>query len=231
MKKLILIALCSIFTMLSLTAQPPVTTFLGIPVDGSKSEMIRKLKEKGFTYSSRNDCLSGQFNGKDVDVYLLTNNGKIWRIAVHDANYTDETNIKINFNRLCNQFKNNSKYKSYNDEDFTIPDDEDISYEILVHNKRYEADFYQRNPQDASIINETITNRLKESFGEKYQEMLDNDSTFSFFKQNISPLINIEEYSILSKRSVWFMIADKYGKYGIIMFYDNEYNHANGEDL
>jgi hypothetical protein len=34
-----------------------------------------------------------------------------------------------------------------------------------------------------------------------------------------------------SKKSVWFMISDLYGKYYITMFYDNEYNRANGEDL
>lgn len=33
------------------------------------------------------------------------------------------------------------------------------------------------------------------------------------------------------KKSVWFMISDVYGKYFITMFYDNEYNRANGEDL
>ena len=36
---------------------------------------------------------------------------------------------------------------------------------------------------------------------------------------------------ISTKKSVWFMISESYGKYYIIMFYDNEYNKANGEDL
>lgn len=34
-----------------------------------------------------------------------------------------------------------------------------------------------------------------------------------------------------SKKIVWFRICKNYGKYYIAMFYDNEYNHANGEDL
>ena len=34
------------------------------------------------------------------------------------------------------------------------------------------------------------------------------------------------------KKKVWFMINERsYGKYAIVMFYDNEYNQANGEDL
>lgn len=33
------------------------------------------------------------------------------------------------------------------------------------------------------------------------------------------------------KKPVWFMISNAFGKYYISMFYDNEYNRANGEDL
>ncbi len=33
------------------------------------------------------------------------------------------------------------------------------------------------------------------------------------------------------KKSVWFMISELYGKYFITMFYDNEWNHSDGEDL
>lgn len=36
---------------------------------------------------------------------------------------------------------------------------------------------------------------------------------------------------LYSKKPVWFMISNNYGKYYITMFYDNEYNRANGEDL
>lgn len=35
----------------------------------------------------------------------------------------------------------------------------------------------------------------------------------------------------MTMKPVWFMISEHYGKYYITMFYDNEYNRANGEDL
>ena len=38
-------------------------------------------------------------------------------------------------------------------------------------------------------------------------------------------------FGLFSKRPVWFIISEQYGKYYITMFYDNEYNRANGEDL
>lgn len=34
-----------------------------------------------------------------------------------------------------------------------------------------------------------------------------------------------------SKNSVWFMINENYGKYKILMYYDNLHNQANGDDL
>ncbi len=35
----------------------------------------------------------------------------------------------------------------------------------------------------------------------------------------------------LKNRVVWFIINEVYGQYYIAMFYDNEYNHSNGEEL
>lgn len=53
-------------------AQQDVTRFLGIPVDGSKSEMIHRLKEKGFQYNQSTGALRGEFNGLEVDIYVVT---------------------------------------------------------------------------------------------------------------------------------------------------------------
>ena len=122
-------------------AQKDVTRFLGIPVDGSKSEMIRKLKEKGFSSNPyQGDFLTGEFNGYRVKIHVVTNNNKVYRIMVEDAYPVNETAIRIRFNHLCQQFANNSRYTALQDE-YTIPEDEKISHEILVRNKRYEAVF------------------------------------------------------------------------------------------
>lgn len=133
MKKVLLsLVLCciSIVTM----AQTDVTKFLGIPVDGNKSEMMRKLKSKGFTQNPYAEgVLTGKFNGMDVNVHIATNNDKVCRIMVCDANTMDEASIRIRFNVLCEQFKNNSKYCSFSEEDPKLKEDENISYEMTVH--------------------------------------------------------------------------------------------------
>ena len=53
MKK-ILSVLMLLLLSISIYAQQNVTKFLGIPVDGSKTAMIQKLKEKGFTIQYNN---------------------------------------------------------------------------------------------------------------------------------------------------------------------------------
>ena len=133
----------TLLLVLSLTtqAQTDVTKFLGIPVDGTKPEMIRQLKAKGFRNSPyNNEILEGEFNGSNVYVSVATNNNKVWRIMVSDATPTDVRNVQIRFNRLCKQFENNPNYVTL--KDYTIPDDEDIRVQILLNKKRYEAAFY-----------------------------------------------------------------------------------------
>ena len=163
-----------------------VTKFLGIPVDGTKNDMIQKLKNKGFKYDSTYDVLEGEFNGMDVSILIATNNNKVYRICVIDNHKCDEGQIKIRFNTLCQQFENNSKYISISD--FTLSDKEDISYEMSVHHKVYQASYYQFYSE--TDTDEEIENRL-----------------------------------------VWFTIYEQYGQYQIVIYYDNGYNQANGDDL
>lgn len=147
MRRLFIVTVMFFFSVV-LNAQNDVTRFLGIPVDGSKQEMIQKLKEKGFTEFG-DKYLQGEFNGKEVFLSVATNNNKVYRIALLDANEVSETEIKIRFNNLCQQFKNNSKYTS--DSDQTIPDEEEIHYEMRLNKKRYEAVFYQISPNDTTV--------------------------------------------------------------------------------
>ena len=74
MKRLFL-TLALVLVSLVSYAQSDVTQFLGIPVDGSKSEMIEKLCQKGFEKMYGTDgsmCLTGEFNGYDVIVAMKT---------------------------------------------------------------------------------------------------------------------------------------------------------------
>ena len=225
MRRILSVAILLVISV-SLFAQKDVTKFMGIPIDGFKPEMIQKLKEKGFVSSaSDKNILEWEFNGSQVTIHVVTTNNKVSRIGISDVNYVDETDIRIRFNRLCQQFKSNSKYTSL--DDYTIPEDEDISYEMKVNNKRYEAVFYQ-NPVITDSI--AMANELKEILLQKYSEKeLENPT--EDIKTDITKMGVSYAMDLISKKPVWFIISDFYGKYYITMFYDNEYNRANGEDL
>ena len=178
MKKVITVLL---FIAVSISAfSQNVIKFLGIPVEGTKKEMISKLQTKGYEYDSSSDALYGEFNGQNVFISIQTVNNRVWRIAVADDKVsTDETNIKIRYNQLFKQFSNNGKYEVANGS--TLDEKEDISFETTVHKKRYEAAF--------TLKDKTING------------------------------------------IVWYMIYERYGKYGIVIYYENLDNAANVEYL
>ncbi len=166
MKKVLSVVLLAMLCVV-VQAQNDVTKFLGIPVDGSKQEMIQKLKAKGYKYDAVNDRLEGEFNGKDVFITVQTNNNKVWRIVLEDVSPTNETKIKIRFNELCRQFYKNKRYAKEYLRDYLIPDDEDISYEILVHKKRYQASFFQLSEKaDDDLSNRCVWFMIAEAYGE-----------------------------------------------------------------
>ena len=225
MKRLISLIVL-IFTSFSLYAQNDVTTFLGIPVDGFKPEMIKQLKAKGFVSSIFDaDILEGEFNGQDVDVHIVTNNNKVYRIAVFDKNTISESSIKNRFNILCNQFTNNQRYISFLD--YTIPAEEDISYEMNIHDKRYEAHFYQ------DLSDETYKSLAAEVESIIYSKYLPEqlENATEEIKNEVISVTSRLTYEALAKKTVWFTIEEYGGEYYIAMYYDNGYNQANGEDL
>jgi len=212
-------------------AQKDITQFLGIPIDGYKPEMIKKLKEKGFVVNpSDKDALVGEFNGKKVNLNVVTNNNKVCRIMVSDANMIDEGDVKIRFNNLLNQFHNNKKYipASLSDSSYTIKEDEDISYEMTVNTKRYEAAFYQLPTKeiDSTVMKKELNDYLLKKYTQEQISNPTEEIQNNLVKDGLSYMLDK-----FSKKVVWFMINELYGKYYITMFYDNEYNRSNGEDL
>ena len=180
MKRFLITFLFVLMTITSIAQESNTIKFLGIPVDGTKKEMISKLQAKGYKYDAASDVLFGEFNGTNAIISVQTVNNRVWRIAIADANAnSDEVNIKIRYNLLFEQLSNNGKYEvAYGS---TLGEKEDISLEMIIHKKRY-------------------------------------DATFTFKDKSIHGC-------------VWYMIAEQYGKYGIVMFYENLDNAANGDDL
>lgn len=137
MKKIILLAVLAAVQFCSFGQN--TMKFLGIPIDGTKEQMISALKNKGYTYDYKDDWLKGEFNGENVIIQVQTNNNKVYRLAILDDKFKDETNIKIRYNNLFDQFLLNGKYLLSGGK--RISDEENISFEMTVSKKRYEAAF------------------------------------------------------------------------------------------
>ncbi len=227
MKKLFAIAVLVLAPLLAgAQQQKDVTKFLGTPVDGTKAEMIQKLMEKGFRADPLvEDALLGEFNGSNVRVSVQTNKNKVSRIIVSNQGGLSETQVKIYFNNLCLQFENNPKYISASDTAQTIPEEEDISYEISVHDKQYEAVFYQI-PESADFREPGSVKggeHIKD-YMSQYEEQKE--------KGNINVSILLGNFILdTTKNVVWFTICELQGEYVIAIYYENRYNMANGEDL
>ena len=149
-----LISFCfMVLCAMTLFAQKDVTTFLGIPVDGTYSAMRQKLIAKGFTplKIGREECFRGEFNGENVSIMIQTMNNKVYRLNLMDTNGRSESNIKQRYNTLVQQFQNNSRYLSTGDQ--SLSDSENISLEMLVHDKQYQAIFFQKPKGDESYRN------------------------------------------------------------------------------
>jgi uncharacterized protein (DUF2141 family) len=229
--------ICSVICLLLSTnifAQKDVTKFLGIPVDGTKSEMRQKLIKKGFKYDAKKDYLTGEFNGRKVHIFIVTNNNKVYRIGVADADDVNEAQIKIRYNNLVNQFLNNDKYLPISID--TI-DDIDISYEMSVNNKQIEAYFTQASENYLKLRIANENNNSKDTLTAEQLQiytdiLLQNGYTSEQLSTITAEEINDAIYKELYNRLVWFTINElRYGEYYISIFYDNNYNKANGEDL
>lgn len=247
MKKSILL-IAWVFVSCFLMAQAPVK-FLGIPVDGSKSEMIEQIKQKGYTYHSLgdNDYLEGEFNGQTVHVYVHTNKNKVDRVMVASQYMCNETQIINEFNGLLHDFENSDRYlPTFQYVNEYIDKKENISYEMSVHNKEYKAFFHQSmTKEDADKIKseisdnfEAVCSLLKSNLENNADELgefkdmlsfLDDDSMSK--EEKVNNIALFYAMSIMTSNHVWFKIAEYYGQYYMVIYYDNENNRPNGEDL
>lgn len=227
MKRLCLIVFIILSSSLISFAQKDVTRFMGIPVDGSKSQMIRKLEAKGFEklyYDS--DALTGEFNGRDVTIAIDTYKGKVSRIVVLYVS-ADELTVKKHYNILCKQFRDNKKYINFNSVD-GIPDDEDLSYEIDVNNKDYGIVFFQKTERwGEGDMPQNIIDLMAEKYG--YADLAD----YSDVAKKEAEIMFYNELDLSEQKPVWFTIfkSGSTDNYVLALYYENRYNKPNGEDL
>ena len=174
MKKL-LSFLVMLMLSTALHAQHNVTKFLGIPVDGTKTSMIKKLENKGFTYDVKRDRMLGEFNGERVNIHVITYKNKVWRIVALYQDGCNEAQIKIKYNALCQQFNKSTKYTSSKSNE--IPENEDISHQMSANSKEYQSGYYQL-PNDEGLEKRVVWFTIHEDYG-KYKLYIYYDNEYN----------------------------------------------------
>lgn len=228
MKKFI--ALFILLLSLTAHAQKDVTTFMGIPVDGTEAEMKKALLQKGFKYEPAVDCIYGKFNGRLSYIHIVTNNNKVSRIIVEEGGLLDENKVKTRFNKLVRKFDKDKKYTKKFTSDYIIPEDENIEKGIESNELRYVAAYLQATEHVEIDTTYAYTRVAEIVFREFTPEQVKNPTEAQ--QQKIQKILEEESKKIinelLAKKSVWFMINRKYGMYNILLYYDNEYNRTDG---
>lgn len=236
MKRILIILVCA-FAILSTYAQNTsdgTLKFLGIPVDGSKEEMISQLKAKDFRYNSYDDLLYGQFNGKDAEIHVGTNHGVVDRVVVVFPSIP-ESQIISEYNALLSQFNRNEKYIGVGENE-SIASDENISYEIAVSHKNYEADFAYLSPdlfseEEASQIR-SLLNQAKGLDKEEIQALVASMTPSEEGDMSVEQaMLILNKMMSFTSSHVWFTILEDGSEYCICLYYDNLKNRPHGEDL
>jgi len=230
MKRLAVATITLLICILSFGQQP--IKFLGIPVDGRESDMVFKLKQKGFKQHSFEDhCLVGTFNGRPSYVFIHTNKNKVDRIMVVDQEPISKRQVKVLYNNLLQQFEENGKYLSIGNE--PIPDDEDIFYEMRVNNKEYAASFYP-DPLADEDANAEYIQEVKERASHDIIKALEAGEIEDTSEDGLIALSTVTFLKLIVNDAlgmVWMNITENTGDYNIAIFYDNFANQAHGEDL
>ena len=154
---------------------------------------------------------------------------------VQDSYPVDEGSIKIRFNNLAQQFLNNKKYSPlFLISNYILPEDENISYELLINKKQYQAVFWQRSVADSALIEKEMQSIAWAKYAAEMLSRSDVLEKLSGLTEEVQKFVITTQYLMEQnylKKIVWFTISEDTGKYRITIFYDNKHNEANGEDL
>ena len=231
MKRIILSFLFVLMALAVLAQTDNTIKFLGIPVDGKKSEMVSALMKKGFVYDANRNAMVGKFNGVMSIVLISEKYGKVDRVIVSDDCATrDQADIRIRYNNLISQFeKLNDRYYTIEPNE-RIPDNENISREIRFHKKKYQAIFFYIPIQN----NQELANKvIEEAFAEVKERVDAEVLARKSEEEKLQMLIDLlgERITLMTTGYVWFTILEEHGRLSIAIYYENENNQPNGDEL
>ena len=195
--------------------------FVGIPIDGTKEQMIQALASNGFKHDSYHDYLEGMFNGESVKLQISTNHGIVDRIKVIYP-YCSETNdTRVKYNTLLSRFNRNAKYVCVYPR-AEVPANEGIYWKLSDNTKYYDAVYFYLHP-------EVNAKQWVEDFKAEYQKRYNKPLEGLSYEETEEAIFCLPmKVSAAVSGVVWFTMVDT--NY-ININYINFKNRPRGEDL
>ena len=195
--------------------------FMGVPIDGSKYQMITALEGKGFERDIAGDQMTGMFNGEKVKLNISTNHGMVDRILVEYPYCSEANDTRVKYNTLLSRFNRNDKYVCINPRK-DIPANENIALCIIENSKKYDAIYF-------SLKSENIAEQWTESFKQEYQKHYNKQLGELSYEEMEEVLFCLPlNISTAVSGVVWFTMVDSHR---ININYINFKNRPRGEDL
>ena len=144
-----------------------VIDFMGIPMEGTKAEMLAKLKEKGFRETDDPNMLEGLLDDIPVEVAVLDNSRvNVYGIELRHEMGCDEAEAIERYNSLLLKFRNDPKYNDGFSE--LIPEGEPIAQRLRADTNVYTAYFTLAGAHGYVHVKLRKTNNWKDE--ERYQK-------------------------------------------------------------
>ncbi len=196
--------------------------FMGIPIDGSKYQMITALEGKGFELDNSRDQLTGVFNGEKVSLEVGTNHGIVDRILVVYPYCSEPNDTRIKYNTLLSRLNRNAKYVCINPRE-ELPPNEELYWNLSENNKYYDAVYFYLHPES---LPEQWTEEFKEEYQKLYKKPLVPGISYEEMEEALFCLP--QELAEAVSGVVWFTMVDQHR---ININYINFKNRPRGEDL
>lgn len=195
--------------------------FLGLPIGGTKKQMMEALKTRGFNIDYGNESMTGMFNGEEVKLFLTTNHGIIDKIKVIYPYCSEENDTRIKYNMLLSRFNRNAKYICVNPR-AEVPIDEKIYWKLEENNNTYDAIYFYLHPE---VNAKDWAGKFKQEYQKHYKKPLQSLSYEEMEEALFCLPMNV---SAAVSGVVWFTMTSIHY---ININYINFKNRPRGEDL
>lgn len=163
MKRLLSISV-ALMLAISLQAQSNVTSFMGVPVNGSKTKVIQQLKSKGLVAGVGDIDMMGVVDGRICLVNILTHKSKAYRIMVIEKDATTDVNAIIKrYNNLIETYRNDSTMTEY-EYNRAVTSRDMPFYEDYIHSGVYYAEFFQKSGEP-ELYDRRVSFEISDEFG------------------------------------------------------------------